>query len=224
VTTSQANWGDGTTTAHLTPVDVKGLVTGVVAVTAGGHFNCALTTGGGVQCWGDNAFGQLGDGKQKSERSTAKEVKGLASGVAAVVAGGGHTCGLTTGGGVKCWGLNEEGQLGDGTKSNRTTPTAVAGLESGVTGLAAGIAHTCAVTSAGGVKCWGTGRFGSLGDGTGGVANDTCRREGAGERCRGGCSLPIADVRGDDGGRREVLGRFARDGDHAGVRPRHGHL
>jgi alpha-tubulin suppressor-like RCC1 family protein len=173
--------GDGTTINRSTPVDVSGLASGVTALAAGGNHNCAVMDaihGGGVKCWGGNGSGQLGDGTSGNPRLTPVDVIGLASGVTALAAGFGHTCAVNTGGGVKCWGANGGGQLGDGTTTQRITPVDVIGLASGATNLAAGGGessdggHTCAVTTGGGVRCWGANGVGQLGDGTSGWENN----------------------------------------------------
>ncbi len=157
--------GDGTTTKRETPTDVTGLSSGVVAMSAGGNHTCALTSSGGVKCWGENVYGQLGDGTQTT-RLTTTEVTGLSSGVTAVAAGGSHSCAITASGSVNCWGSNFSGQLGNRTQTDSLVPTDVTDLSSGMAAIVAGSDHTCALTTTGGVKCWGLNLYGQLGDGT----------------------------------------------------------
>ena len=127
---------------------------------------CAITTSGGLMCWGNNDYGNLGDNTYL-DRTSPVAVSGLTSGVTAVAVGEYHTCALTSAGAVKCWGFNDRGQLGDGTTTLRTTPVAVSGLSSGVTAITAGEYHTCALMTAGGVKCWGANTDSQLGLGGG---------------------------------------------------------
>lgn len=157
--------GNDSTANSATAVEVSGLASGIVAIAAGGDHTCALSSSGAVKCWGDNQYGQLGDGSQL-ERLTAVNVSGLSSGVAAIAVGKSHSCALTGSGGVKCWGENSTGQLGDNSTGRRLTPVDVAGLAAGVTAIAAGDGHSCAVTSGAGAVCWGDNRKGQLGDGT----------------------------------------------------------
>jgi alpha-tubulin suppressor-like RCC1 family protein len=157
--------GDGTTTSRLTPVLVDGLSSGVVAIEAGRSHTCALTNSGAVKCWGYNEDGELGDGTMIS-RLTPVLVSGLSSGVKAINVGRYHTCAINSSGAAICWGYNVDGQLGDGTTTNRLVPVPVNSLSSGVAAIAAGIAHTCAITNVGAVKCWGENEEGALGDGT----------------------------------------------------------
>jgi alpha-tubulin suppressor-like RCC1 family protein len=136
-----------------------------VPIAAGWNHACAVAVEGGVMCWGNNENGQLADGT-RTDRTKPVPVIGLDSKIVALAAGMGHTCALTEGGGVKCWGRNKSGQLGNGTDQRTTEVVNVTGLESGVVAIAAGDDHTCALTAQGAVLCWGLNDFGQLGDGT----------------------------------------------------------
>ncbi len=157
--------GNATTTDSPTPVDVDGLASGVVAVAAGYYHTCALTSAGGMKCWGRGALGALGN-SGTANQSSPVDVTGLTSGVAAITSGGLVSCALTGTGGMKCWGYNALGQTGDQTTTNRSTPVDVIGLTSGVAAIAAADRHVCAVTTAGDAKCWGLNTEGQLGNGT----------------------------------------------------------
>jgi hypothetical protein len=129
------------------------------AVTAGIEHTCALTRDGAVKCWGYNGHDELGVGAGSSDlpfSSIPRDVSGLAGGVATISAGTRHSCALTNAGGVKCWGVNYGGALGDGTEGRHPAPVDVVGLSSGVKAVAAGYDRSCAVLGTGGVKCWGT--------------------------------------------------------------------
>jgi alpha-tubulin suppressor-like RCC1 family protein len=157
--------GNGKFTNRRRPVDVVGLTSGVTSISAGARHTCAVTSSGGLRCWGNNLYHQLGDGSLSSQ-STPAQVIGLAANVAAATAGENHTCALTTTGGVKCWGYSPA-RLGIGSGVDGFTPADVIGLTSGVTAISAGVAHTCALMTSGGVKCWGYNGYAQLGDGTG---------------------------------------------------------
>jgi alpha-tubulin suppressor-like RCC1 family protein len=136
------------------------------SISAGEYVTCALTNTGGVKCWGNNSDGELGDGTT-TERHTPIDVKGLNSVVVTAVSNGyKHTCALTSLGGVKCWGFNFDGELGNGKNTNSLTPVDVSGLTSNVAGISANGFHTCAVTNAGAVWCWGYNGYGELGNAT----------------------------------------------------------
>jgi alpha-tubulin suppressor-like RCC1 family protein len=139
-----------------------------VAVASGHYHTCGLTSGGAVKCWGNNSSGQLGNGTTTESRAP---VQAIASGASQIVAGANHTCARMVSGGMKCWGKNDSGQIGDGNGSAglmAVTPADVkdsagTGLLTGVSGIAAGSSHTCALIS-GSLKCWGLNTSGQLGD------------------------------------------------------------
>ncbi|MCH7579517.1 MAG: hypothetical protein IIB22_04680 [Chloroflexi bacterium] len=183
--------GDGTNEGRTTPVDVcqeyddvaqqcTQPLSDIADVTAGVGHTCALTNAGGVKCWGLSAEGQLGavdaefcnvpGGSPFLCSTTPQEVVGLQSGVAAISAGSRHTCAALLDGGVQCWGWNAVGQLGDGSTTSRRTPVDVIGLASGVATVGLGHNFSCAVTTDGGVKCWGSNVSGILGART----DETC--------------------------------------------------
>ena len=124
------------------------------SLAVGNNHACVVFELVAVKCWGYNGLGQLGDGTT-TNRSTPTEVTGITSGVTAISADGPHTCALLDTGAMKCWGYNGSGQLGDGTTTQRNTPTQVSGLTSGVTAISAGREHSCALLTTGAVKCWG---------------------------------------------------------------------
>jgi alpha-tubulin suppressor-like RCC1 family protein len=168
---SDGELGDGTTSGPKTcagdpcsptPVTVSGIAT-ATQITASYFQSCALLAAGGVDCWGDNANGQLGDGTT-STSSTPVAVAGITT-ATQIAAGGLHACALLAGGGVDCWGNNLEGQLGNGTTTASTTPVAVQGITT-ATQIAAGEYHACALLAGGTVDCWGNNYDGELGNGT----------------------------------------------------------
>ncbi len=150
------------------PVSIAELKGTARAVTLGDGHACVLA--GGVQCWGDNGLGQLGNGSVNLNEfiPTPVEVVGLGGGGITVISaatGGNHTC-VVQNGGVKCWGDGADGQLGDGSMTASPVPVDVVGLPGSVVDVSAGGTHTCALTAGGGVLCWGDNARGQLGNGS----------------------------------------------------------
>ncbi len=162
--------GNGATSDSNTPVDVSGMSSGVIAISAGLHHTCALTASGAAKCWGFGSNGRLGNGAT-SDSNTPVDVSGMSSGVVAISVGDVHSCALTASGAAKCWGSGGNGKLGDGATVDSFTPSGVSGMSSGVIAISAGVYHTCALTASGAAKCWGLGNSGRLGNGvtSGGV-------------------------------------------------------
>ncbi len=172
--------GDNTTTERPAPVQVNGpggtgTLGAALSVGAGELFSCAALSDYTAWCWGDNAKGQLGD-NTTTDRPAPVQVKGVGgtgtlNGIQTVALGDQTSCALGATGSLWCWGLNDKGQLGDNTTTNRSTPVAVvgtagAGTISDATAATAGAAHACTIRADRSTWCWGDNGDGQLGDGT----------------------------------------------------------
>ena len=143
-------------------------------VAAGGSHSCALTSSGGVVCWGKGGNGQLGnDGTSSTDAPvavvSADGQSATLGGIVQVNAGLDHSCALTAAGGVKCWGEGSKGELGNNATTDTDAPVDVSGVGgSGTLGniaqISVGRNHACALTSEGGVVCWGNNDNGRLGN------------------------------------------------------------
>ncbi len=137
-----------------------GGLTGVTAISAADKSTCALLRAGTITCWGNNAYGQLGNGTRIGSLVPVA-VKGL-SGATTISARGTTACVRLNTGRAMCWGEI----LGNGTGTSSSVPVAVTGL-SGVLAVAAGsYENACALLNTGRAKCWGQNNEGELGNGT----------------------------------------------------------
>ena len=147
---------------------------GVVQVAAGRGHTCALMEkAGAVKCWGAGARGRLGDGGNAKKDHPVDVVgvggTGTLSGIVQLDAGDNHTCAVTGEGGVVCWGIGDNGRLGNNAVADSASPVKVVEGSAPLTGIvqvSAGIEHACALTNQGGIKCWGKGQNGQFGNGT----------------------------------------------------------
>ncbi|WP_168929396.1 hypothetical protein [Nocardioides sp. GY 10113] len=181
-----ADVGGGTTPGKETPADAGDVPLGgrAVAITAGDVHTCALMATGAVRCWGYGGLAELGYGDTdtvgdgsapgKETPADAGDVP-LGGKAVAITAGAGHTCALMATGAVRCWGTGSFGRLGygntdtvgDGSVPGKETPADAGDVPLGGTAVAitASRLHSCALMSAGGVRCWGAGGSGRLGYG-----------------------------------------------------------
>ena len=135
-------------------------------VSAGDSHTCGIRTTGRLYCWGNDDFGQVGDGGANIDRSIPVEVAGGATDWTAVDAGDFHTCARRATGRLYCWGGDAAGQLGTGAGSgDQTTPVEVSGGATNWTAVSAGPNHTCARRATGRLYCWGVDAAGQLGNG-----------------------------------------------------------
>ncbi len=136
--------GDGTLTSHTTPERVTGLPVYIAGVGAGGHFAVVLGTDGSVWGWGDDSSGQLGNAPASPQVTRPVSTIGAGSGITQISAGPGHVLALKSDGTVLAWGVNRDGQLGNGTTAIVVGPVQVTGLTS-ATQVSAGRAFSLAI-------------------------------------------------------------------------------
>jgi alpha-tubulin suppressor-like RCC1 family protein len=171
--------GDGTTQDRYYPVSVltepRAPLTEVIAIAAGSEFSLALLVDGSVWAWGNNNWGQLGDGTKVNRRYAVPVLgpkpDGLLTGVKAIAAGNAHSLAVGSHGTAWAWGQNGSGQLGDDSTIDRSTPVQVsipgaALILENVKAVAAGGVHSLAILGDGTAWAWGTNTLGQVGDGT----------------------------------------------------------
>lgn len=185
------------------PVVSLGTARRALSLAAGGSHTCAVLDDGTVKCWGRNDYGQLGQGDTAARGDSAGEMGdallpvnlGVGRSATAVSAGFAHTCALLDDGTIKCWGRNDQGQLGLGDTSSRGDGAGEMGNNLASVALGAGkmaveitvgYAHSCARFGDGSVKCWGDNDLGRLG-----LGDTEDRGDQQGEM---GDSLPPVDL------------------------------
>ena len=169
--------GNGTTTTSGLSAVLVGSNGGTIGLgsqlSVGGEHACATASNGSFSCWGDDYWGELGNGVTGTNSSTplqtAASFVSIAAGGSLASGGGvgfGHSCGLTFAGALYCWGYNGYGELGIGNTTSTAVITAVPALTGDVASVALGTYHSCAITSGGLLLCWGRNATGQLGNGT----------------------------------------------------------
>lgn len=145
--------------SHPSPIQVTS-ATDWAAVSAYGNNTCALKNTGTLWCWGDNAYGQIGDGSTTGRTSPVQV--GASSSWSSVATGGEQTCAIQSTGTLWCWGDNQYGQLGNGSTINQPRPIQVGG-NSTWTNVSSGLYEVCGRQRTGTLWCWGYNNYGELG-------------------------------------------------------------
>jgi alpha-tubulin suppressor-like RCC1 family protein len=172
--------GNGLTTNRLVPVPVSGITgltpaTTALSLTTGSLHSCAVMADGTSKCWGYNSFGQLGNGSKTYSPVPGpvlvSGITGLSPGTTAlsVSAGGSHSCAVMADGTAKCWGNNNNGQVGNNSTTESLAPVPVSGITgsappSTAVSVSTGQLYSCAVMADGTARCWGDNTYGPLGN------------------------------------------------------------
>jgi alpha-tubulin suppressor-like RCC1 family protein len=156
-----ASFDGGVPALSIAPLPLA--LASVQQLALGGFFGCALVSGGGVACWGDDSAGELGRAIDAGSYDPRPSLVPLSGPATAVATGKNHACALLADRSVSCWGAADHGAFGSLADGGISEPIAVAGLTA--TAIAAGEVSTCAITTAGAVACWGGNQGGQLGRG-----------------------------------------------------------
>jgi alpha-tubulin suppressor-like RCC1 family protein len=156
--------GDNTTANRNVPTDIN-VGTLYKTISMGAIYTCGTTDTDVLKCWGNNQYGQLGDGTTVNKTApTVIDSGEVYKKISTSLLASFYTCGLTTAGKIRCWGANQYGQLGDGTTTTHSLPTAI-NTSKNYSDLSVGYVHTCAVEDLSGqLYCWGRNESGQLGD------------------------------------------------------------
>jgi alpha-tubulin suppressor-like RCC1 family protein len=151
-------------TTLCSPTSVLGLNAAATKVIQSDNAGCALLIDRTIQCWGNNDYGELGNGTGDDSDVAALPVVGISNAIDLAL-GFEHGCAVLATGSVECWGDDSVGELGDGqTNTQSNVPVAVVGLDGPAIAVTADVTNSCALLANGEVECWGLDESGSLGD------------------------------------------------------------
>ena len=165
---SNGQLGLGNTTDSYTPTKVQ--ITGgrsVLAVSAGYAHTCVILDDSSIQCWGDNDYGQIGDGTNDDRNQPTTVILSGQNGPMQISAGHRSTCALFDDGKLQCWGSNQYGQLGIGSTVDSASPQALTSINHlQAYDITVGETNACALFHDGAPRCWGENNYGQLGIGS----------------------------------------------------------
>jgi alpha-tubulin suppressor-like RCC1 family protein len=168
--------GNGITTSKSSPDTTSGAGTNWASVACGDNHTLALKTDGTLWTWGYNLYGQLGDGTDSATTASKLSPANTAGGGtwASIAAGTNLSAGIKSDGSLWCWGINSNGQLGDGTSAvSRNSPVTPSGGGNNWRQVSMGTNTSAAVKTDGTLWTWGIGTYGTLGDGSFGTSRSS---------------------------------------------------